>query len=154
MANIVHATQASEIAAVGALFAEYARAVDAPCCFVGLERELATLPGEYAPPAGRLFLALDALSSTGCVALRPLDADTAEIKRLYVRAAYRGTGLGRVLAEAAIAAARQTGRRRVVLDTLPSMGEAIALYRSLDFKEVAPYLAAPTPGAVCYQLRL
>jgi ribosomal protein S18 acetylase RimI-like enzyme len=154
MANIVHATQASEIAAVGALFAEYARAVDAPCCFVGLERELATLPGEYAPPAGRLFLALDAFGSAGCVALRPLDADTAEIKRLYVRSAYRGTGLGRVLAEAAIAAARQTGRRRVVLDTLPSMGEAIALYRSLDFKEFAPYLATPTPGAVCYQLTL
>ena len=154
MANIVHATQASGIAAVGALFAEYARAVDAPCCFVGLERELATLPGEYAPPAGRLFLALDALSSTGCVALRPLDADTAEIKRLYVRPAYRGQGAGRALAEAAIAAARRTGRRRVVLDTLPSMGEAIALYRSLDFKECAPYLATPTPGAVCYQLTL
>src|SRR6267378_8435046 len=151
MANIVHATQPSEIAAVGALFAEYARAVDAPCCFAGLERELATLPGEYAPPAGRLFLALEA---SGCVALRPLDADTAEMKRLYVRLAYRGQGLGRALAEAAIAAARQTGCRRMVLDTLPIMSEAIALYRSLDFKEVAPYLAAPTPGAVCYQLRL
>jgi putative acetyltransferase len=154
MANIVHATQPSEIAAVGALFTEYARAVDAPCCFAGLEREVATLPGEYAPPAGRLFLALDALSSAGCVALRPLDADTAEIKRLYVRPAYRGQSVGRALAEAAIAAARQTGRRRVVLDTLPSMGEAIALYRSLDFKEFAPYLAVPTPGAVCFQLRL
>jgi putative acetyltransferase len=154
MANIVHATQATQVAAVRALFAEYARAVDAPCCFVGLERELATLPGEYAPPAGRLLLALDALSSAGCVALRPLDAGTAEIKRLYVRPAYRGQGLGRALAEAAIAAARQTGRSRVVLDTLPSMGGAIALYRSLDFEEVAPYLAAPTPGAVCYQLRL
>ncbi len=154
MANIVHATQPSEIAAVGALFAEYARAVDAPCCFAGLERELATLPGEYAPPAGRLFLALDALSSAGCVALRPLDADTAEMKRLYVHPAYRGQGVGRALAEAAIAVARKTGRRRVVLDTLPSMGEAIALYRSLDFKEFAPYLAVPTPGAVCYQLKL
>src|SRR3989449_10478128 len=154
MANIVHATQPSEIAAVGALFAEYARAVDAPCCFVGLEREVATLPGEYAPPAGRLFLALDAMSSAGCVALRPLDADTAEMKRLYVRPAYRGQGLGRTLAEAAIAAARETGRSRVVLDTLPSMGEAIALDRSLDFKEVAPYLAAPTPGCGGCQLRL
>jgi ribosomal protein S18 acetylase RimI-like enzyme len=154
MANIVHATQPSAIAAVGALFAEYARAVDAPCCFVGLERELATLPGEYAPPAGRLLLALDALHSAGCVGLRPLDADTAEIKRLYVCPAYRGQSLGRALAEAAIATARQTGRRRVVLDTLPSMGEAIALYRSLDFKQIAPYLAVPTPGAVCYQLKL
>src|SRR6267378_1646190 len=95
-----------------------------------------------------------ALEASGCVALRPLDADTAEMKRLYVRLAYRGQGLGRALAEAAIAAARQTGCRRMVLDTLPIMSEAIALYRSLDFKEVAPYLAAPTPGAVCYQLRL
>jgi ribosomal protein S18 acetylase RimI-like enzyme len=154
MVNIVHATQPSEIAAVAALFAEYARAVDAPCCFAGLERELATLPGEYAPPAGRLFLALDASGSAGCVALRPLDADTAEMKRLYVRPAYRGQGLGRALAAAAIAAARQAGRRRMVLDTLPIMSEAIALYRSLDFKEFAPYLAVPTPGAVCYQLRL
>src|SRR3981081_1045288 len=132
MANIVHATQASEIAAVGALFAEYARAVDAPCCFAGLEREVAALPGEYAPPAGRLFLALDALSSAGCVALRPLDADTAEIKRLYVRPAYRGQGAGRALAEAAIAAARRTGRRRVGLATLPSMGGRSALYRETD----------------------
>ncbi len=89
MANIVHATQATQVAAVRALFAEYARAVDAPCCFVGLERELAALPGEYAPPAGRLFLALDASGSAGCVALRPLDADAAEMKRLYVRAAAR-----------------------------------------------------------------
>src|SRR2546430_17078385 len=154
MANIVHATQATQVAAVRSLFAEYARAVDAPCCFVGLERELAALPGEYAPPAGRLFLALDASGSAGCVALRPLDAGGAEMKRPSVRPAYRGQGLGRALAAAAIAAARATGRSRVVLDTLPSMGEAIALYRSLDFKEVAPYLAAPTPGAVCYQLRL
>src|SRR2546423_1744730 len=93
-------------------------------------------------------------ASAGCVALRPLVAGAAEMKRLYVRPGCRGQGLGRALAAAAIAAARATGRSRVVLDTLPSMGEAIALYRSLDFKEVAPYLAAPTPGAVCYQLRL
>src|SRR2546425_7750922 len=114
MANIVHATQATQVAAVRALFAEYARAVDAPCCFVGLERELATLPGEYAPPAGRLFLALDASGSAGragCVALRPLDADTAEMKRPYVRPAYPGPGLGRPLAAAAIRPAGPTGRR-------------------------------------------
>src|SRR5213079_3060488 len=86
------ATQATQVAAVRALFAEYARAVDAPCCFVGLERELAALPGEYAPPAGRLFLALDASGSAGCVALRPLDADAAEMKRLYVRPAKRLSG--------------------------------------------------------------
>src|SRR3989442_4313968 len=103
MANIVHATQPSEIAAVGGLFAEYARAVDAPCCFAGLERELATLPGEYAPPAGRLFLSLEASGSAGCVALRPLDADTAEVKQPYVRPAYPRPGICLALAAAAIA---------------------------------------------------
>src|SRR2546422_5822161 len=119
MANIVHATQATQVAAVRALFAEYARAVDAPCCFVGLERELAALPGEYAPPAGRVFLALHASGSAGCVALRPLDADAAGMKRLYVRAAYPGQSLGPALAPAAIAAARGNGRRPGVLHTLP-----------------------------------
>src|SRR2546427_10534430 len=108
MANIVHATQPSEIAAVGALFAEYARAVDAPCCFVGLERELATLPGEYAPPAGRLFPALEAAGRAGCVALRPLDADTAEMKRLDVPLACRGEGLGPGLAAPAVPPAPPT----------------------------------------------
>src|SRR2546422_9628982 len=109
MANIVHATQATQVAAVRALFAEYARAVDAPCCFVGLERELAALPGEYAPPAGRLFLALGASGSAGCVALRPLDADAAEAKTLHVRPGYRGQSLGRALASGAYASARPTG---------------------------------------------
>src|SRR2546426_5092621 len=90
MANIVHATQATQVAAVRALFAEYARAVDAPCCFVGLERELAALPGEYAPPAGRVFLALDAAGSAGCVALRPLGAHAGEMKRLYGCAGFPG----------------------------------------------------------------
>src|SRR2546427_12990683 len=94
MANIVHATQATQVAAVRALFAEYARAVDAPCCFVGLERELAALPGEYAPPAGRLFLAADASGSAGRGAPPPLAARAAETKRLYLRAAYRRQSLG------------------------------------------------------------
>src|SRR6202165_5864141 len=130
MANIVHATQSGELAAVRALFAEYARAVNAPCCFAGLERELATLPGEYAPPTGRLLLALDASGSAGCVALRPLDPDTVEMKRLYVRPAYRGQGLGRSLAVAAIAAARKSGRRRVGVGQPPRLGPADGAERS------------------------
>src|SRR2546428_7381946 len=80
MANIVHATQATQVAAVRSLFAEYARAVDAPCCFVGLERELAALPGEYAPPAGRVFLALDAPGTAGCRALLPLAAHAGPVQ--------------------------------------------------------------------------
>src|SRR3989442_4137008 len=88
MANIVHATQATQVAAVRALFAEYARAVDAPCCFVGLERELAALPGEYAPPAGRVFLARDPSGPAGRVGLRPPHADAGQRKRLYAPPAY------------------------------------------------------------------
>lgn len=146
MAKLVEATGPEEIGAVRELFAEYVRMVDAPCCFADFERELASLPGEY-----RLFLLPDA---AGCVAVRFLDRETAEMKRLYVRAAHRGKGLGRTLAEAAIRAAREAGCRRIVLDTLPKMSEAQALYRSLDFRPTAPYLKAPTPGALCFELSL
>jgi ribosomal protein S18 acetylase RimI-like enzyme len=146
MVKLAQATAPADVAAVRELFAEYARAVDRPCCFVDFERELASLPGEY-----RLFLADEA---AGCVAVRLLSPETAEMKRLYVRPACRGQGLGRALAEAAIAAARESGCSRIVLDTLPDMREAMALYRRLEFREIAPYLAEPTPGALCFELRL
>jgi ribosomal protein S18 acetylase RimI-like enzyme len=146
MVKLAQATAPADVAAVRELFAEYARAVDQPRCFVDFERELASLPGEY-----RLFLADEA---AGCVAVRLLSPETAEMKRLYVRPAYRGEGLGRSLAEAAIAAARESGCSRIVLDTLPGMREALALYRRLEFTEVPPYLAEPTPGALCFELRL
>jgi len=146
MARLAEATGAAEIAMVRELFAEYARLVDEPCCFADFERELASLPGEY-----RLFL-LD--EAAGCVAVRFLDRQTAEMKRLYVRAAHRGHGLGRVLAEAAIAAAREAGCARIVLDTLPKMRAAHALYGTLGFKPIAPYLTNPTPGALCLELSL
>ena len=142
----VEATAPADIAAVRELFAEYARLVDEPCCFVDFQRELDTLPGDY-----RLFFFSD---SAGCVAVRLLDPDTAEMKRLYVRAAHRGKGLGRALAEAAIDAARAAGCRRMVLDTLPKMAEAQALYRTLNFRRIGPYLKNPTPGAICYELSL
>ena len=146
MARLAEATAQADVALVRELFAEYARIVDQPCCFVDFERELATLPGDY-----KLFLAAGA---AGCVALRYLDRDTAEMKRLYVRATHRGQGLGRALAEAAIAAAREAGCARIVLDTLPKMSEAQALYRTLAFQPIAPYLNNPTPGALCFELRL
>jgi putative acetyltransferase len=146
MPRLVEATSAAQIDTVRTLFAEYVRVVDAPACFVGFERELASLPGEY-----RLFLAD---GDAGCVALRLLSPDTAEMKRLYVRPAHRGTRLGRALAEAAIAAAREAGCARIVLDTLPQMREAQALYALLGFKAVGPYLREPTPGALCFELRL
>ena len=146
MARLVEATGAAQVGEVRKLFAEYVRMVDAPACFVGFEQELASLPGEY-----RLFLADD---DAGCVALRMLDADTAEMKRLYVRAAHRGRGLGRALAEAAIGAARAAGCTRIVLDTLPNMREAQMLYQDLGFRKIGPYLPVPTPNALCFELRL
>jgi ribosomal protein S18 acetylase RimI-like enzyme len=146
MAQLAEATAPADVALVRELFAEYARIVDQPCCFVDFERELATLPGDY-----KLFLAQGA---AGCVAVRYLDGHTAEMKRLYVRATHRGQGLGRALAEAAIATAREAGCTRIVLDTLPKMREAQALYRTLAFQRIAPYLKNPTPGALCFELRL
>jgi putative acetyltransferase len=139
---------------IRALFAEYAGAVDEPRCFAGFEAEIAGLPGAYAPPDGRLWLAIDAGDAAGCVALRRIDSATGEIKRLYVRPVYRGHGLGRRLARAAIRAARATRYRRLVLDTLPSMEDAIVLYRALGFTPTAPYLDAPTPDAICLQRTL
>jgi putative acetyltransferase len=146
MGRLVEATRAEQIAVVRGLFAEYARLVDEPACFVGFERELEALPGEY-----RLLLAE---AAAGCVAVRLLDARTAEMKRLYVRSTHRGKGLGRALAQAAIDLAREAGCARIVLDTLPKMREAQALYDLLGFRKIAPYLSEPTPGAICYELRL
>ena len=146
MARLVEATSPAQVATVRELFAEYARLVDEPCCFADFDRELSSLPGDY-----RLFLADDA---AGCVAVRLLSPDTAEMKRLYVRASQRGQGLGRALAAAAIAAARQAGCSRIVLDTLPKMREAQALYGTLGFRRIEPYLREPTPGALCFELRI
>lgn len=150
MALLREASTPAEVAAARELFAEYARSVDAPCCFAGFERELADLPRGYF----LILLAFENDAPAGCVALRAHDEDSAEVKRLYVRPAYRGRGMGRALIEAAIGAARARGCARLLLDSLPSMREALALYRELDFREVPPYLAAPTPGASCFELRL
>jgi putative acetyltransferase len=146
MAKLVEATRAEQVAVVRGLFAEYARLVDEPACFVDFERELDALPGDY-----RLWLGEDA---AGCVAVRLLDPETAEMKRLFVRSAHRGKGLGRALAEAAIGGAREAGCKRIVLDSLPKMREAQALYELLGFTPIEPYLREPTPGAICFELRL
>ena len=154
MPEILAAQSPAEIASVRTLFREYERGVAEPCCFAGFERELAALPGEYLPPAGALLLARDAAGDAGCVALRRLDAGRGEMKRLYVRGDRRGSGLGRALALAAIEAARRAGYNCLMLDTLPKMTEAIALYRALGFTPTGPYSATPTPGAVFFQLKL
>jgi len=150
MARLREASAPADLEAVRSLFAEYAQGVDEPCCFNGLERELAELPRGYLV----LFLSHEEGVPSGCVGLRELDRSTAEMKRLYVRLAFRGDGTGRQLAEAAIGAARDAAYKRIVLDSLPKMREARELYRSLEFRETAPYLTQPTPGAICFERRL
>lgn len=137
----------AELPLVRELFREYASLPEVGLCVRGMEAELAGLPGEYAPPSGRLLLAEAGGAVIGCVALRPVDEHTGEMKRLYVRPAARGSGAGRALAERVIAEARRIGYRRLVLDTLPSLVAAIRLYESLGFRDIAPYHANPVPGA-------
>ena len=139
---------------VRALFREYAASLDFSLAFQDFDRELARLPGDYAPPRGSLLLAEVDGTPAGCAALRPLDDETAELKRLYVRPAHRGLGLGRRLTEAALAHARERGYRRVRLDTVPGMDAAQALYRELGFREIAPYRANPVAGTAFLELEL
>ena len=136
------------------LFREYAGLVAEALCFQNFDAELAALPGDYAPPGGVLLIARDGDAPAGCVALRRVDSGTGEMKRMYVREQYRGSGLGRRLAVAVIDEAKKKNCKRVVLDTLPKLTSAIALYRDLGFRECDPYLASPTPGAICFELKL
>ena len=123
-------------------------------CFQGFERELATLPGDYAAPTGRLLLAWLDEECVGCVALRALDATSGEMKRLYLKPAFRGHGRGRTLATACIDAAREQGFARLRLDTLPVMQTAIALYRELGFQPTVPYRDNPVEGALFFEMSL
>ncbi len=152
--DVVHAVTPGQIEQARALFREYERSLGIDLCFQGFEQELAGLPGAYAPPRGRLLLALDGAAQAGCVALRPLADAACEMKRLYVRPAFRGRRVGRLLAERILAEARAIGYPRMRLDTLPSMGEAIALYRALGFVEIAPYTTNPVAGALFMELVL
>lgn len=185
--------KADQIGIVRELFVEYARSLGFSLCFQGFDAELAGLPGEYAPPAGRLFLAVVGAANdgpaedrsaagkgygaggeapaapaaedqrvkegmAGCVALRRLGEigeNTCEMKRLYVRPAFRGRSIGRALASAAVAAAREAGYQRMRLDTIPAqMAGAVALYRELGFRDIPPYYENPIPGALCMELEL
>jgi ribosomal protein S18 acetylase RimI-like enzyme len=136
----------SAVDSVRTLFQEYQASLGIDLCFQGFAQELAQLPGAYSPPAGRLYLALQAREPAACAALRPLGAKTCEMKRLYVRPAHRRRGIGRMLAQRALADARAIGYTRVVLDTLATMHEAQALYAALGFEETAPYTHSTVAG--------
>jgi ribosomal protein S18 acetylase RimI-like enzyme len=152
--SIRDAHEGEALATARQLFNEYAASLDISLCFQGFDEELAGLPGTYAPPRGRLLLAWRGKESAGCVALRPLEPGTCEMKRLYVRPAYRTGGVGRLLVERVIHEAAMAGYRRMRLDTLPAMEAALQLYRRLGFREIAPYTANPVEGTVFLELEL
>jgi len=145
------AESADDLAHARALFEEYARSLGFDLSFQDFGRELAGLPGEYAPPQGSIFLAVLGDDVMGCAAFRPLGPGICEMKRLYVRPAFRGRMLGRRLAEAVIAEAVAKGYRKMRLDTVPAMREAIALYRSLGFEPIDAYRPNPIAGAMFFE---
>lgn len=165
--SILPVDDAARMPCVRRLFLEYAQDLGVDLGFQGFQEELAELPGAYAPPRGRILLAivaehrqpretaaLDDKQVAGCVALRPIGNDVCEMKRLFVRPDHRGAGLGRELAMAIVDAARTVGYRAMRLDTLNTMTPAIALYRSLGFSEIPPYYHNPISSAVYFELAL
>ena len=146
---------AQQIARARELFLEYAQSLGFSLCFQNFDKELAALPGDYALPEGRLLLAEYENQLAGCVALHRLGPEVCEMKRLYLRPQFRGKGLGCSLAERIIVEARQAGYRFMRLDTVePVMKDAVAMYRKLGFREVAPYRPNPIAGAMYMELEL
>lgn len=149
------AESSAQIAQARELFLEYAQSLGFSLCFQSFDKELAGLPGDYAPPRGRLLLAYFEGRLAGCVALHELQSEICEMKRLYLRLPFRGKGRGRMLAERIIAEARDIGYRRMRLDTVePVMKDAVAMYHKLGFREIAPYCANPVAGAMYMELEL
>jgi len=152
--TIVPVESAEQLAAVRQLFDEYWKSFGFTPCFQNFGDELAGLPGKYAPPQGRLALALVEGRVAGCVALRGIDGERCEAKRLYVRPEFRGGGVGRALLDWVIAEARAIGYREMVGDTMPVMDRALAMYDRMGFERTGPYGNEPTPGAIYIRLAL
>jgi GNAT superfamily N-acetyltransferase len=159
MLRVVAALSEETIAQARNLFREYAMTPGVVPCLEDFENEVASLPGSYAPPGGRLLLAIQEGArgieeAIGCAALRGLDQGACEMKRLYVRTALRGKGAGRELVRSLITDARKIGYKTMLLDTLPSMQEAPQLYRTLGFRETSSYQKNPIPGALFFEFQL
>jgi len=153
--KITRAFTPEQVASVRELFLEYAQSLNFSLCFQSFDQELASLPGDYAPPSGTLLLAEVRGRSAGCVALHRLADGICEMKRLYVRAEFRGHKIGRRLAEAVIAEARVAGYQRMRLDTVaPVMRKAVQLYRELGFYEIPAYRPNPMPETLYMELAL
>ena len=153
--HIFQAQSDDDIQRARVLFEEYASDISISLCFQNFDRELKNLPGDYAPPDGRLLLATEDDQLAGCIALRKLGGSVCEIKRLFVLPAYRGKRLGKVLVESIIDEARKLGYTTMRLDTLPGrMDKAIALYQSIGFVEIGPYCENPVEGAKFMELDL
>ncbi|HEX4750358.1 MAG TPA: GNAT family N-acetyltransferase [Bryobacteraceae bacterium] len=152
--KIVHVAARSEIVAAQSLFREYWESFGFSPCFQNFADEVASLPGKYALPSGRLGLGLIDDEAVGCVALRQVDAHRCEAKRLYVRNQFRGRGFGEQLLAWIIAEARAAGYRELVGDTMPYMDRALAMYDRFGFIRTEPYSLDPTPGAIYLTLRL
>ena len=141
----------ADLVKVAELFREYQQLIGVDLCFQGFEEELASLPGKYAPPAGAIFTAIDRGELIGCVAIRPIDQQQAELKRLYVKPAWHGQGVGKQLFESAMSRAQSSGYDSIVLDTLESMRSARGLYQAYGFREIEGYYHNPDPTAKFYR---
>jgi len=154
MVRITPVSSREDLELARELFLEYANSIGFDLSFQNFQKELDELPGDYAAPTGKLLLAWSNRDLAGCVALRPLSDEVCEMKRLFVRPSFRGTGIGKALALEVIEAARKLGYRRMRLDTLPTMTQAIHLYETLEFREIEPYRYNPILGSKFLELLL
>ena len=152
--KIVQAETKEQIEAAKAIFLEYGSSLDFELCFQDFDKELAGLPGSYAPPEGRLFLAEFNGVIAGCIALRKLEESICEMKRLYIKPEYRGQKMGKILVEKLIDEAKKIGYKKMRLDTVPAMQAAQKLYRTIGFYQIKPYRLNPVAGAVFMELEL